>query len=296
MESTDTFVFTDEYARMQTYGAIRDMGIVNGISALLLDGPPGTGKTFLGRTAAKHLGGRYIAMQAFPGMGRKDLLFDDEQHSNGEKYGDGVLLQAIKASQSGRVVLHFDEWDKADVSIDSFLLNFLSEAVLYHPVTGLLEANRANMLVVITKNDQREVTPPLMRRCRCVYVEWPTVPMETIILKRAIPWMTPAIAEILLDVPNKLRRNPEVLKAPAVSEIIRLASDLADQQMRSATPQTIGDYFVKSIAPYPQDRRFISSSALYLGTKLKEAFEGLPAVTGNTEGVSRGVKFLEATD
>lgn len=191
------YVITDPVAATSVWLAIRDRG--NGhIPAVVLDGPPGTGKTFLAEKTAEVLGAKMFFFQFFRGAGKEEMLFDLDLSRvirgmsgdySPEKFVDmlslGVLPQAIRASQDRKVVLVLDEMDKAHPSTDALLLDFLQSARLHIPHIGELQANSENLLVIFTKNDERDLAEPLLRRCRPVLMSFPSAEVEVSMIESA---------------------------------------------------------------------------------------------------------------
>lgn len=291
------YIATDLYAVIQAHRAISEMGDKEKVSALLLDGPPGTGKTFLARTIAKFLEARLLHFQFFPGCGRGDLLWDMAEGRDGGRREDGIVLRALRMSRDGKVVLLLDELDKAAVEVDSFLLNFLNEGHIYVRGEDLLEADRRNLIVCITKNDQREASHALLRRCRCVTMDWPSVETETAIMKKLVPGLTDEACAALLEIPTRLRRNPEVQKPPSTPEICRAAADLLELVARGCRHDVLGEYYISCLCPLPQDRRWVEKSPAYVGLSVREALAGLAGGGGVAEGPLSGIlsKMMEAT-
>lgn len=129
-------------------------------------GPPGTGKTWLFEVLADVLGLKHYFRQVTPGTREEDLILDllpDEDKVSGIKKEHGVLVQAVRASQEGPVLLTLDEWDKTRPTADAFLLDFLQTGrINYGDINE--KANLDNLYVGITLNEERDLSGPLHRR------------------------------------------------------------------------------------------------------------------------------------
>lgn len=247
-----TFTLTDFRVRLQHAGyvvtqpeavatlwlALKDAGN-RYIPAVLFDGPPGVGKTFLAEKVAEITGARLVFFQFFRGASREDLLFDLDiarvvRAMSGlevpEGFGDmvslGVLPTAAHLSQQQRVVLVLDELDKAHPSVDALLLDFLQSARLSLPHLGEIRANTKNLLVVITKNDERDLAEPLLRRVRPVLLSWPPVEVEVAMVQDGAG-VPAGLAKSLVTMANRLREK-NLSKVPSTPELIRLARDIRE--------------------------------------------------------------------
>ena len=250
---------------------MKDMGLVPIVSAILLDGPPGVGKSYLGQYLQYLLKAKLIRYQMVAGTGRDDILFDRNVLTADGRPTDGVLLQAMKQSHTGKVVLILEELDKVERDVDALLLTFLQEGELWFPQMGTIKANQANLLVVITKNDTREAMAPLLRRCRVAEMTWPSVEAEIVIMRAYWKLLTDSEAARFLELPRWLRTLPVIRKPPSINEVVRLLGDLLYLVPRT-DELNIGRYCLQALAVYPEDRNILAKerSATYLGKFMKE--------------------------
>jgi MoxR-like ATPase len=265
------YIPTDPVVIMQANAAMKDMGRVTIISALLLDGPPGVGKSYLGQYLQFLLKAELIRYQMVPGTSRDDILFDRTVLTPDGRPTDGVILQAMKRSQAAKVVLILEELDKAQRDVDALLLSFLQEGELWFPQIGTVKANQENLLVVITKNDTREAMAPLLRRCRVAEMTWPSIESEIMIMRAYWDLLTEQEAAKFLELPRWLRTLPVIRKAPSINEVVRLLGDLLYLLPRT-DELNIGRYCVQALAVYAEDRRILlkERSPTYLGKFMKE--------------------------
>lgn len=230
------YIVTDKMATANMWLAITDRG--NGhIPAVILDGPPGVGKTFLAEKTAEVLDAEVVFFQFYRGAGKEDLLFDldlsriirgmageDLPKDFSDMVSFGVLPKSIQLSQKKKAVLILDEMDKSHPSTDAMLLDFLQSARLSIPHIGTLKANTDNLLVVFTKNDERDLSEPLLRRCRPVVVSFPPNEVESKMIKRETNCPT-SMAKALVTIASKVRKSG-AFKIPSTPELIRLAKDM----------------------------------------------------------------------
>jgi MoxR-like ATPase len=263
------YVVTDPVAVYAAECAVSAMKKGEPLSALLLDGPPGVGKTFLGKCLAKALGATRFLFQFFPGCGKEELLRD--RSWDGQGMVAGLLPRAIEASQTGKAVLILNELDKADVSVDGFLLDFLQEGLLFIPqLGGELAALPENLLVVITKNDLRDATEALIRRCRTVYMDWPTREVETKLIQKSLSWASQRLCHVFLEAAEQLRRHPGVKKKPSPPEVLRLIADCHRLRNRGLTLLEWSRYLLAGIAPLPADRRYLEGNPMAWAAAVRE--------------------------
>lgn len=145
------------------------------VPSMLLFGEPGAGKTSFAKYLSDQLEAELIFAPCYDGVGIEQMIFNwdlgklveamtDEEVKGKEALKDGYLLQALRKSQTGKVVLLIDEIDKAKPSVDTFLLSYLQECIINDPLTGLVKGNKNNLFVIFTSNKRRELEDALDRR------------------------------------------------------------------------------------------------------------------------------------
>src|SRR5215470_14162375 len=196
---------------------------------LLLEGPPGVGKTEIAKLWAAYHDAELIRLQCYEGLDEAKALYEWSygkqmlyaqllRDKTGEVLGraqdlagaiailreeaDGFfsrdfllprpLLQAILSA--GPVVLLVDEVDRSDEEFEAFLLEVLSDHQVSIPELGTLKAKRPPR-VVLTSNDTRELSDALRRRCLYLYVDYPSPEDERRILEARVPALGPALSE-----------------------------------------------------------------------------------------------------
>ncbi|NKB71145.1 MAG: AAA domain-containing protein [Candidatus Latescibacteria bacterium] len=171
---------------------------------LLVEGPPGVGKTQIAKSLAAAQGRRLIRLQCYEGIDESKALYEWEYTKQllytqllKERIGDLLaetatleeavdllegedsaffsrrfllprpLLEAILAPEP--VILLIDEIDRSDDEFESFLLEVLGEFQVTVPELGTLQA-RARPRVILTSNANRRLSEALRRRC--LYLYW----------------------------------------------------------------------------------------------------------------------------
>ena len=174
---------------------------------LLLEGPPGVGKTEASQIIASYLNTKLIRLQCYEGLDvnsavyewnyQKQLLSikltESSPLSSTEKeshiFGDEFLLkrpllQAITESDKAPVLL-IDEIDRADEEFEAFLLELLSAYQISIPEMGTIKANHIP-IVVLTSNRTRELSDALKRRCLYHCVPYPEFQKELAIINLSL--------------------------------------------------------------------------------------------------------------
>ena len=226
---------------------------------LLLEGPPGVGKTEAAHIIASYLDTKLIRLQCYEGLDinsavyewnyQKQLLSikinENAQLSTEEKESHifseefllkRPLLQAITETEKAPVLL-IDEVDRADEEFEAFLLELLSAFQMSIPEMGTIRATH-KPIVILTSNRTRELSDALKRRCLYHWVEYPDFQKELNIIQKHLPEMEKQLTTDLVHFVQYLREL-KLDKSPGIAESIDWANGLAALGAKSLSEEYI---------------------------------------------------------
>ena len=226
---------------------------------VLVEGPPGVGKTELAKTTAQLLDTPLIRLQCYEGLDEAKALYEWKYGKQllytqvlKEKLGD--LLQGAKGlaesverlhqfgdifysedfleprpllkamQQEKGAILLIDEVDKSDYEFESLLLEILSDYQISIPEIGTVKA-RTSPMVFLTSNNTRDISDALKRRCLHLYIPFPSVELEERIIRSRVPDVDEQLRHQLVEFVHSLRQL-DLKKVPAISETIDWARSL----------------------------------------------------------------------
>ena len=174
---------------------------------LLIEGPAGTGKTFLAKAISSLFNLELIRLQCHEGIDEdkavyewnyKKQLLSIQQDKNAENLFDEKylikrpILNALTAEKDSLFLI--DEIDRSDEEFEALLLEILAENQVTIPEFGTINGNDKR-ITILTSNGTRELSDALKRRCIYFYLDFPSIDIESKVLMNSIEEISEAQAK-----------------------------------------------------------------------------------------------------
>lgn len=225
---------------------------------MLIEGPPGVGKTELAKVIAKTFDRDFFRIQCYEGItfeqivgewnyqkqllhleaarqdsNREDKIFDEEFFIR------RPLLNAFLNENDS--VLLIDEIDKADEEVESFLLQALGEQEITINDLGTFQLQN-DLIVVLTSNSQRSLLDETKDRCLFLYIPYPTIEREIEIVKSKIPEADDETVSYVVKLVHQIR-DLNLMKKPSVRgtvDWVKSVTNLGNKDIDKSLEESIG--------------------------------------------------------
>ena len=285
---------------LQTGGYIADDAIATAVflalrmeKPILIEGPPGVGKTGLAKALSSALDFPLVRLQCYEGIDEGKALYDWE-------YGKQLLytqllrtqldnylsvsadlreaVERLSAEESlffsknflvqrpilrsflseKRSLLLIDEIDRSDDEFEALLLECLSDFQVSIPELGVIEAKR-KPLTILTSNGTRMISDALRRRCLFLYIGYPELEREVAIVRVKFPDLCEDLTRQMVEFLRKVREL-NLRKPPSVSETLDWAQVLSILKTTQLTPEVVANT-VGTIAKHQSDLQKVTELA-----------------------------------
>lgn len=210
--------------------ALRALEQRKGLKVLILEGPPGTGKTYFAESLAQQQGSNYFYYLCHHWTGDEEMFIGVNVgrvaagvENPEDAYEWGILAKAAIASKDGSVVVCLDELDKAPQRAESLLLDFLQHGRVYLPDGQKIQGNLANLTVVITTNALRPLMEATMRRGFRIKMDFLPPNVEADLIRKATGGKM-GVIRCVVRMMGMIRENGAT--APSLQEGRQLVEDL----------------------------------------------------------------------
>lgn len=199
--------------------------------ALLLEGPSGCGKSFMAKSLAKVTGAEFMTLSCYRGMPMQNLIevpsslavvssMAGKDIKADEMMRLGIISRAFLKSQEKRVILLIDELDKPESEIDTFFLGPIQDGRIWLEWRDPIIANVDNLLLIFTKNFNRDLDEAFVRRVHPVKMTYLDNELERKVLS---PYCHPRLIANLVAVADIMRNSDgsyRFSRPPAPEELL----------------------------------------------------------------------------
>ena len=248
IKDIDKSLLSEEYVSNNEISTTLYLALLLG-KPMLIEGPPGVGKTELAKVIAKTFERDFFRIQCYEGITfeqivgewnyqkqllhleaakneslKEDKIFDEEFFIR------RPLLNAFLNDKDS--VLLIDEIDKADEEVESFLLQALGEQEITINDLGTFQLCN-DLIVILTSNSQRSLLDETKDRCLFLYIPYPTVEREIEIVKSKIPEADEEVVSTIVKLVHNIR-NLNLMKKPSVRgtvDWVKSVSNLGTKDM-----------------------------------------------------------------
>lgn len=225
---------------------------------MLIEGPPGVGKTELAKGIAKSFDRDFFRIQCYEGITfeqivgewnyQKQLLHLEAAKNDSDNVDEifddeffirRPLLNAFLNKKDS--VLLIDEIDKADEEVESFLLQALGEQEITINDLGTFELQN-DLIVILTSNSQRSLLDETKDRCLFLYIPYPTVEREIEIVKSKLPDADDETVSYVVKLVHQIR-DLNLMKKPSVRgtvDWVKSVSHLGTKNLDQSLEDSVG--------------------------------------------------------
>ena len=225
---------------------------------MLIEGPPGVGKTELAKVIAKAFDRDFFRIQCYEGITFEQIVGEwnyqkqllhleaarNDSNNVDEIFDDEFfirrsLLNAFLNDKDS--VLLIDEIDKADEEVESFLLQALGEQEITINDLGTFHLKN-DLIVVLTSNSQRSLLDETKDRCLFLYIPYPTVEREIEIVKSKLPGVEDETVSYVVKLVHQIR-NLNLMKKPSVRgtvDWVRSVTNLGTKDIDKSLEDSVG--------------------------------------------------------
>lgn len=225
---------------------------------MLIEGPPGVGKTELAKVIAKAFDRDFFRIQCYEGITFEQIVGEwnyqkqllhleaarNDSNNVDEIFDDEFfirrsLLNAFLNDKDS--VLLIDEIDKADEEVESFLLQALGEQEITINDLGTFHLKN-DLIVILTSNSQRSLLDETKDRCLFLYIPYPTVEREIEIVKSKLPGVEDETVSYVVKLVHQIR-NLNLMKKPSVRgtvDWVKSVTNLGTKDIDKSLEDSVG--------------------------------------------------------